>query len=82
MNDRIKQLYELAHEQHHSNNMAWEEINHEKFAELIIRDCASICEANGQSYKHSLTPLKAQLAESTSRHCGTLIKNHFGLNDA
>lgn len=51
----------------------------EKFAELIVRDCASICEINGQSYKHSFTPAKARLAESTSNHCGLMIKKHFGV---
>ena len=38
MNERIKQLYEQSMEQHVSNNMAWEELNPEKFAELTIRD--------------------------------------------
>lgn len=51
----------------------------EKFAELIVRECASICEINGQSYKYSFTPAKAQLAESTSNHCGIMIKKHFGV---
>ena len=40
MNERIKQLYEQAMEQHVSNNMAWEELNPEKFAELIVKECA------------------------------------------
>jgi hypothetical protein len=42
MNERIKQLYEQSMEQHVSNNMAWEELNPEKFAELIVLDCAGI----------------------------------------
>jgi len=53
--------------------------NFEKFAELIVRECASICELNGQSYTHSFTPAKARLAESTSNHCGLMIKKHFGV---
>lgn len=52
-----------------------------KFAELIVKDCVSICELNGQSYKHSFTPAKAKLAESTSVYCGTLIKKHFGVEE-
>lgn len=51
----------------------------EKFAELIVRECASICELNGKSYQHSFTPAKARLAESTSVFCGELIKKHFGV---
>lgn len=50
-----------------------------KFAELIVRECASICEL--QSYKHSFTPAKTRLAESTSVYCGTLIKKHFGVEE-
>jgi hypothetical protein len=51
----------------------------EKFAELFVKDCASLCEIEGQSYKHSFTPAKARLAESTSNHCATMIKRHFGV---
>jgi len=51
------------------------------FAELIVRECASICELNGQSYTHSFTPAKARLAESTSNHCGLMIKKHFGVEE-
>jgi len=55
----------------------WED----KFAELIIKDCASICEINGSTYKYSFTPAKARLAESTSKYCGTMIKKHFGVDE-
>jgi hypothetical protein len=39
MNERIKQLYEQSMEQHVSNNMAWEELNPEKFAQSIVQEC-------------------------------------------
>ena len=54
---------------------------YEKLVGLIVKECASICELNGQSYKHSFTPVKAKLAESTSVYCGTLIKKHFGVEE-
>ena len=57
------------------------ELQLEKFAELIVKECASICEFNGQSYTHSFTPAKARLAESTSNHCGLMIKKHFGVEE-
>ena len=53
----------------------------ERFAELIVRECASICEINGQSYKYSFTPAKARLAESTSNHCAMMINKHFGVKE-
>lgn len=91
MNERIKQLYEQAHlvyEIPYESSVVDSTIvstykrrqfDAEKFAELIVRECASICELNGHSYKHSFTPAKARLAESTSNHCGLMIKKHFGV---
>ena len=49
----------------------------EAFAQLLLEECVSICEINGTSYKHSFTPAKAKLAESTSKYCGHLIRQHF-----
>ena len=87
MNDRIKKLCEQS--KLYADNctkdftgdepVVWMDYYTEKFAELIVKECASICELNGQSYKHSFTPAKAKLAESTSVYCGTLIKKHFGV---
>ena len=84
MNERIKQLAVAAAPAnssipHSEWNIPKEFI--EKFAELIVKECASICELNGQSYTHSFTPAKARLAESTSNHCGLMIKKHFGVEE-
>lgn len=76
MNERIKELMEQADLQPYYNA---QEAAIKKFAEMIVQECASICEINGQSYKYSFTPAKAQLAESTSNHCGIMIKKHFGV---
>jgi hypothetical protein len=51
----------------------------EKFAELIIRECANICEDNAKTYKDSFKPAKAAVAESTSNHCAMLIKRTYGV---
>ena len=53
----------------------------QKFAELIVRECANICEIESETYKYSFTPSKARLATSTSKHCATMIKRYFGLNN-
>ena len=86
MNQRIKELMGKTLDDKFSHT--WDTMTHEgllmfseKFAELIVRDCASICEINGQSYTHSFTPAKARLAESTSNHCGLMIKRHFGVKE-
>jgi hypothetical protein len=53
----------------------------DRFAELIVKECASLCEINGSTYKYSFTPAKAMLAESASKYCGTMIKKHFGVEE-
>ena len=90
MNERIRELARQAWKEAYNvdpsdpriarAHKAMEE-GMEKFAELIVRECASICELNGQSYTHSFTPAKARLAESTSNHCGLMIKKHFGVEE-
>jgi len=75
MNPRIKQLALEA-------GYACPELatRMQKFAQLLIEECARICEDNGNSYQYSFTPSKARLAESTSIHCGELIKKYYGIN--
>jgi hypothetical protein len=81
MNERIKQLAEQAGIGPWGITIDKSTEIFQKFAELIVRDCASICELNGQSYTHSFTPAKARLAESTSNYCGLMIKRHFGVEE-
>jgi hypothetical protein len=50
-----------------------------KFAELLIKDCADICEDNAKTYKYSFKPAKAALAESAANHCAMLIKRTYGV---
>jgi hypothetical protein len=74
MNERIKELYEQALEQHVSNNLAWEELNPQKFAELIVQEMCSVLD-------------KAQWDKGEDWICadGTRIipqiKEHFGVEE-
>ena len=81
MNERIKELAEQAEGTKKHVPAVWQFYDHEleKFAELIVRECASICELESQTYKYSFTSAKAQLAESTAKYCGTMIKKYFGV---
>ena len=85
MNERFKELLEQTDIPHFPilGSLAWVATDHDmkKFAELLVKECASICEINGQSYKHSFTPAKARLAESTSNHCAMMINKHFGAEE-
>ena len=71
MKERIKEIYNKALEQHVSNNMAWEELNPEKFAELIIRECMDVVRDINQEYDGGSTVVNA--AEE--------IKQHFGVEE-
>lgn len=51
----------------------------EKLVELVVKECANICLNNAATYQYSFTPARAQLAESTSKYCALLIKEHFGV---
>jgi hypothetical protein len=83
-----KQLNEIASEagiigRKYSFGRYWQgEITEEqkKFAEMLIRRCAKICEDNAATYKHSFTPAKAAIAHNTAIHCALLIKRTFGIN--
>jgi len=55
-------------------------IDLEKFAKLIIEECADICEVSGKTYAGSFTPKRAQIAENAASWCGILIRKHFGVN--
>ena len=87
MNERMLELYRMAQVPHTaidpSNNMPYETtcFSANKFAELIVRECANICELESQTYKHAFTPVKARVAESTAKHCGVLIKYTFGIKE-
>ena len=81
MNERIRELAEQATTIEYGADNGFDRVSFDKqkFAELIIRDCASLCEIESRSYTYSFTPAKARLAESTAKHCGTVIKRHFGV---
>lgn len=82
MNERIRELAKQASHQSPDGypvTIPYSKDFVEKFAELLIRECASLCEIESRSYTYSFTPAKAKLAESTAKHCDTIIKRHFGV---
>ena len=72
--------YQVCKEQGRSGGAEdhiWNAIVAAKLSELIVQECVNLCEGNGETYKYSFTPAKAKLAETTSKHCGELIKRRF-----
>ena len=69
MNERIRKLAEQAYELSDISNSG--ELFEEKFAQLIVRECAEI--AYNKQYKHS--------AAHTRGDCAEAIKQHFGVEE-
>ena len=67
MNQRIKELEPQCWE----HNEFGLNFNYQKFAELIVRECAEI--AYNKQYKHS--------AAHTRGDCAEAIKQHFGVKE-
>ena len=62
MNERIRELAEQSGLEYNFDPMLW--LKYEKFAELIVRECAGVAGCNGHVSGFSL---------------GDLIKEHFGV---
>lgn len=76
MNERIKELYKQAMEQHVSNNMAWEELNPEKFAELIVKECINRIEGCAVGLDNDLFVKGYNKGVSK---VSSQVKKHFGV---
>jgi hypothetical protein len=70
MNERIQELYKQCYETGPIGRDGWPEysrLNEQKFAELIVKECANICD--------DLQGIPA----TEPRHCAEDIRIHFGL---
>ena len=68
MNERIKELAEQAGMKHPvMGEVSYTQFNHEKFAELIVKECADIAEKWYSDY-----PTDDRLVSET-------VKQHFGV---
>ena len=76
MNERIKQLAKEAGFNHMGIGLIIGiEEYHQKFAELIVRECADICEKDGRWWADQGYLMEAGEAGSLA----TQIKEHFGV---
>jgi hypothetical protein len=82
MNERIKELIKLATVVSDEGELFPREVfDEEKFAQLIVKECADICTENSEKYKWHTTPMKAKLSEQSSKCCAILIKRTFGVEE-
>jgi len=72
MNERIQELAEQASKEAFPlGSMAWME----KFAELIVRECAGICECEWNGDADTFA------ASEAYNECADAIKEHFGVEE-
>ena len=71
MNERIRELAEQAGLEYNFDPMLW--LKHEKFAELIVKECVGICrDIDGEDNID---------AKSGRQDCDVEIKEHFGVEE-
>jgi hypothetical protein len=64
MNERIRQLYYECQDESQSTEQCYQ-----KFAELIVKECAELCD-NLQKWP-----------STEPRHCAEEIREHFGVDE-
>ena len=74
MNERIRELIKQSTECY--SNGQERAFNKEKFAELIIKDCANVCHVHGWGMLEHNMP-----GHDIADDCGTMIKEHFGVEE-
>ena len=74
MNERIRELYEQA--RLHAKSIdadidpkGWMDLYHQKFAELIVRECAKVCSEQRNPANLNYKPSE-QFAEAVKQHFG------------
>jgi len=82
MNERVKILWSEAAES--TIGDSWEEQTKfmEKFAELIVQECADIINHRADTCSDWLDSIKANEAvREVQRECAKTIKEHFGVEE-
>ena len=78
MNQRIKELAEQAgFIDRGTNHTAYMNFDHEKFAELIVRECMRMCDCADVSLLEHNRPQEASGASSVKQ----FIAEHFGVEE-
>ena len=78
MNERIRQLAEQAgFIDRGTNHTAYMNFDHEKFAELIVRECMRMCDCADVSLLEHNYPKEASGASSVKQ----FIAEHFGVEE-
>ena len=78
MNERIKELIKQAtNPDYDSDDGPMNELNVEKFAELIVRECVDVVAGVMPGYKD----YRSQIEEAMRDDCVAAVKQHFGVEE-
>ena len=84
MNERIKELAKQAEEyadiEYNASDLDWYELKEEKFAELIVRECAEITDGLSKLYPRTDVAFDVGYTMGTSRATKE-IRQHFGVKE-
>ena len=76
MNERIDKLLVKAGAYFGGEGVDYSNFDPKKFAELIVKECASVCHTHGWGMlEHGMS------GHNIADDCGTLIKEHFGVEE-
>ena len=75
MNERIKELAEQCHHRYSEH-----QIDLEKFAELIVRECIELCDGNHE-HKNQTDTLFSKGVTTGIQLSQQAIKTHFGVEE-
>ena len=89
MNERIQKLYDQADKFAKENRTQtisgpgnnYFELFHEKFAELIVRECVAKCEVVANMATITNNGEMARKTKATADSCAIMIKQHFGVEE-
>jgi hypothetical protein len=82
MNERIKELIEECTSHIENMDGDWDEyFAKEKFAQLIVRECAKKCEFIAVQAEITNTGEMARKTKATADSCAKMIKQHFGVEE-
>jgi predicted transposase YbfD/YdcC len=79
MNERIRELSKQAAEFIEENSVDWvQEEFEQKFAELIVRECADACYKHKDVESFGIYPVRVAMV---TKACSDNIKEHFGVEE-
>ena len=80
MNEKIKEIFDRSNEESIAD---WKkgiryETSYEKFAELIVRECADACYKHKDVESFGIYPIRVAMV---TKACSDNIKQHFGVEE-